>query len=204
MNILLMTGERYETPGLIPELLGADLTVARLADGFPDTRGFDGVIVLASTEELADEWVARVRWSVNNGQPYLGFETGALLLARAADGSCERVGESYGWGELVLTPEGAQDAFLSSLAAAPAMHLLARYQCEGFFSRFGDALKVTSRAYGIFGRLEATPELLDQWIAWAPQLRSLDAEAMRRAFTEHAPASRAALRSLLEHFARLC
>ncbi|RME31220.1 hypothetical protein D6789_03385, partial [Candidatus Woesearchaeota archaeon] len=86
MSILVMTGERYEEPGLIASILrsnGIAVVHAQLAEGFPETEAYDGVIVLASTDALADEWVARVRWSVNNGQPYLGFETGALLLIKA-------------------------------------------------------------------------------------------------------------------------
>lgn len=206
MNILVVTGARYEEPGLVTSILrseGHDVVHARLED-LPDPASFDAVIVLASTAERDEEWVARVRWCVNNGTPYLGFETGALLLVDAIDGSATVTPRGYGWQELALAGEARQDPlFVGVPMPVTAMRLLGSTEYTGSCTSYGDALRVARSAYGLFGRIEATPDLLDQWIAWAPPLRGFDAEELRKRYTEMAQRSEAQARRLLTNFLRV-
>jgi GMP synthase (glutamine-hydrolysing) len=131
MRALAVVHQRDAGPGVFAEAVhasGWDLDQwLRVETDTPpaDPERYDAVMVFggamhADHEErhpwLADE-KAMLRELVDRGMPLLGVCLGSQLLAEAAGGSARRArAPEIGWYEVDVTPEGARDPVLASLA----------------------------------------------------------------------------------------
>ena len=189
MRVLIV--QNYEKTGL--GQIGAalaeagaeiDMRYAHLGDALPDNAaGHDAVVVLGGGQNALDDATSPhfprllplMRDFADSGRAVLGVCLGSQLLARAygADNLIGAASE-FGWCEVTLTPEAADDPVLS---AAPPRFPIFQWHDDTFtLPRTGtrlagnmvahnQAFRVGRAAYGIQFHFEADRPLVRQWNA---------------------------------------
>lgn len=159
-----------------------ELVRADLGETLPgDPAGHDGLVVLGGGQNaLADAespWLPRLcrlmRDFGDSGRSVLGICLGSQLLARAYGGENIIGGASeFGWHEVGLTPEGAQDPVFDGLPAAfrsfqwhDDTFILPRgaVRLAGSLAVHNQAFRVGRAAYGFQFHFEADRPMVDGW-----------------------------------------
>ena len=167
-------------------LAEADATVelvrADLGDALPDgPHGHDGLVVLGGGQNaVADDvspWLPRLcglmRDFADSGRSVLGICLGGQLLARAHGGENIIGGASeFGWQEVELTPEGAQDPVFADLPRRfrsfqwhDDTFILPRgaSRLAGSLAVHNQAFRIGRAAYGFQFHFEADRPLVERW-----------------------------------------
>ena len=163
---------------------GAEVELRRadLGDGLPDAPdGYDGLVVLGGGQNaLADDvspWLpglcGLMRDFGDSGRAVLGICLGSQLLARAYGGQNIIGGAAeFGWQQVELTPEGAEDPVLASLPSSfrtfqwhDDTFILPRgaSRLAGSLAVHNQAFRVGRAAYGFQFHFEADRPLVAQW-----------------------------------------
>lgn len=161
---------------------GIDLVRADLGEALPDgPGGHDGLVVLGGGQNaLADgesPWLPRLcglmRAFGDSGRSVLGICLGSQLLARAYGGQNVIGGATeFGWHEVALTPEGAQDPVLASLPPSfrsfqwhDDTFVLPRgaSRLAGSLAVHNQAFRIGRAAYGFQFHFEADRPLVAEW-----------------------------------------
>lgn len=161
-----------------------DIRYAHLGDPLPaDAAGHDAIVVLGGGQNALDdasspyfpELLALMRDFADGGRALLGICLGSQLLARAygADNLIGAASE-FGWCDVALTPEAADDPVLS---AAPERFPIFQWHDDTFtLPRTGtrlagnmvahnQAFRIGRAAYGIQFHFEADRAMVRQWNA---------------------------------------
>ncbi len=163
---------------------GAEIDIRALHDGgvLPEHGDdHDALIVLGGGQNaLADDehpylpgLVDFIRDFTASGKAVLGICLGAQLLARA-HGAQNLIGgaREFGWREVALTPEGAEDPVLGALPARFPIfqwhddhYMLPRgaSRLAGNLVSHNQAFRVGARAYGVQFHFEADRALVSEW-----------------------------------------
>jgi GMP synthase (glutamine-hydrolysing) len=131
MRALSIAHQRDAGPGVFADVMRSrgvehDVWMRSEQDRPPaDPRDYDAVLVFGGAmhadQEAEHPWLreekALLADLLDRGVPLMGVCLGAQLLAEAAGGSARRASTpEIGWHEVQLTPEGARDPVLGSLA----------------------------------------------------------------------------------------
>ena len=189
MSILVLQNERVSPAGMIGERIAArghDMTVLRPMEGEPlpaSPNGYDGILVLGGVMSANDDdkysGLAPMRQLLREfhaaDKPILGICLGAQVLARTFGAEVRRhTGMEFGYTPLHFTDAGHRDPLLSGLPnpqwimeshedtfdiPANGAALMAGDDC------LNQAFRVGRAAYGFQCHFEATPTLIDSWVA---------------------------------------
>ena len=159
-----------------------DLVRADLGEALPEgPKGHDALIVLGGGQSaLADEqspWLPQLcglmRTFGDSGRSVLGICLGSQLLARAYGGANVIGGATeFGWHEVELTPEGAQDPVLAPLPSSfrsfqwhDDTFVLPRgaSRLAGSLAVHNQAFRIGRAAYGFQFHFEADRPLVAGW-----------------------------------------
>lgn len=177
----------YEGPGLIGDMLegrGIPHVIIETYDDGPlplSPAGFSAVIVMGGPMSANDpvpymeKERAFIAEALDRGLPFMGICLGAQILASVLGGEVKPAPEpEVGWGEVTLTDDGLKDPlFAGSDRVLPVLHwhgetfdlpegavlLASSDTCENQAFRWGKS------AYGFQFHLEATSEMVDDWLS---------------------------------------
>jgi len=193
--------------------LDAELTAYRALDGeFPDTDGYDGVVVTGSRASVYwdDDWIdAARRWAgdaVTTGTPMLGICWGHQLLADAVGGTVEPMGE-YELGYRTVDHDG--DPIFDGV---PASFTVFTTHSDAVTAVPDDAEVVAANDYGIQGfrhgtvvGIQSHPEYDARTAEAVTRGKDLPAErieAVCDGITDKAVADAAQAKSVFDNFCR--
>ncbi len=227
-KILVFQHMKREHPSLIAEYAaerGMTLHVVPLYDvhTIPDVSAYDALIVLGGSMGVYDEYPGKTEElsaiKANIGVvPILGICLGAQLLAHALgakvypyvkDGAHIK---EVGYYDVHLTPEGmAHPLFKNFEPVFPAL----QWHGDTFDMPEGAALLATDslcphqafsykNAYGVQFHVEATPEIVSDWLhedrEWASTDFALDERAIAEEARRHAPMMRTQCYTMMDNF----
>jgi len=184
MNVQLVQHIECEGPGYLEDFLhdnGIEYEIARMYEGEQLHDNFDALIVLGGPmnvyEEVRYPYLKRLNKTIKNfvimGGHYLGFCLGGQLLAKALGAKVRKnQTKEIGNFEIRLTDGGVEDQLFKGFSTVfPALE----WHGDTFEIPTG-AIKVGEselcanqafrfkNAYGLQFHLEATPEMLAEWV----------------------------------------
>ena len=189
MSILVLQNERVSPAGMIGERIaarGRDLVVVNPMDGEPlptSPNGYAGIVVLGGVMSANDEdkypVLVPMRQLLRDfhaaDKPILGICLGAQVLARTLGAEVrQHTGMEFGYTPLHFTDAGRRDPLLTGLPnpqwimeshgdtfdiPASGAALMTGDDC------LNQAFRVGRAAYGFQCHFEATPQLIDGWVA---------------------------------------
>lgn len=184
MNVLIVQHIECEGPGYLGDFLhdnGIEYEIARMYEGEQLPENFDVLIVLGGPMNVYEEqrypYLKRLNTTIKNfvimGGHYLGFCLGGQLLAKALGAKVRRnQTKEVGNFEIQLTDGGVEDPLFKGFEQVfPALEwhgdtfeiptgaikLVESELCANQAFRF-------KNAYGLQFHLEATPEMLAEWV----------------------------------------
>jgi GMP synthase-like glutamine amidotransferase len=186
--LLILEHEESEGPGIFQPLLqesGRSFKRIQLFKGaaVPGGENLQGVLIMGGPmnvyEESAYPFLAEedrfIKQCLRNAIPVLGICLGAQLIAKAAGAKITRApAKELGWHEVSLTDAGMHDPLLGGCAKTfsvfqfhedmfdipqSAVHIIEAPVCphQGF--------RIGNNAYGLQFHLEATQEMIAEWVA---------------------------------------
>ena len=189
MPILVLQNERVSPAGIIGERIGARghaMSVLHPMQGEPlptSANRYAGILVLGGVMSANDDdkyaALEPMRQLLRDfhaaDKPILGICLGAQVLARTFGGSVRRhTGMEFGYVPLRFTDAGRRDPLLSGLSNP--QWIMESHEdtfdvpADGVTLMTGDdclnqAFRVGRAAYGFQCHFEATPTLIDSWVA---------------------------------------
>ena len=184
MKVQIVQHIECEGPGYLENFLhdnGIEYEIARMYEGKQLPDNFDALIVLGGPmnvyEEVRYPYLKRLNTTIKNfvirGGHYLGFCLGGQLLAKALGAKVRRnQTKEIGNFEIQLTPGGVEDPLFKGFDTVfpalewhgdtfeiptGALKLVESELCANQAFRF-------KNAYGLQFHLEATPEMLAEWV----------------------------------------
>lgn len=230
-DLVVVRNVAREGPGLLADVLDDEGVVFDIVDAddssaLPPVGRHRAVVVLGGPAGANDDTpqmraeVAWVRDLVAAGVPYLGVCLGLQVLVRAAGGRVVRSAVAeVGWhapdGDpftVELTDAGRAEPLLDGLPDEFAVFQLHGETVEptadmtvlatGRHCR-DQIVRVATRAYGIQGHVECTPEMLAVWADEDPALAPLGRESLLHGEDAFTAAYREHGRTLLRNFLRI-
>jgi GMP synthase (glutamine-hydrolysing) len=206
------------------EARGVQIETLHPYDGQALPETLDGVAAIVAGGGLVDvhqaaelPWLAReielVRDALGRGTPFMGLCLGAQVLTAAAGGEVYRTDpHEIGWHEVELLPEAAGDPLFDGLPSRMRTMQWHYYGCrlngQGVELMRNpvalQALRVGDRAWGTQFHIEATRQLLLEWMELGAEELTANGyprEAFVRALEEHLPEHDRVGRTLAERFA---
>lgn len=184
MKVLIVQHVECEGPGYLEDFLcekGIDYEITRMYEGEQLPDNFDAMIVLGGPMNVYEEerypYLKRLTTTIKNlateGGYYLGFCLGGQLLAKALGAKVRRnQTKEIGNFEIQLTARGVEDPLFKGFDTVfpalewhgdtfeipeGALQLVESALCANQAFRF-------KNAYGLQFHLEATPEMLAEWV----------------------------------------
>jgi len=184
MNVLIVQHIECEGPGYLGDFLhdnGIEYEIARMYEGkqLPDI--FDALIVLGGPMNVYAEerypYLKRLNTTIKNfviaGGHYLGFCLGGQLLAKALGAKVRKnQTKEIGNFEIQLTEGGVEDQLFKGFSTVfPALEWHGdTFEIPAVAIKLGESKLCANQAfrfknaYGLQFHLEATPEMLAEWV----------------------------------------
>lgn len=212
-TVLVLKNTPHEEPGLFATIMDEQNIAYDVIDMDhsgqpPDVNGYEALIVMGgpdSANDNTEKMLAEMRlirsW-LERDLPYFGVCLGLQTLVKAAGGTITTSEhKEFGLRDpdnrfycVQRTDAGRADPLLTGIPdcmhifhlhgetvdlRTDNMTLLGRGKwCENQLVRVGE------QAYGIQGHCEVTPDMLENWLEYAPELIAVDKQQLRQDFQE--------------------
>lgn len=211
-SVLIVQNITREGPGIISSLLKQNAIMQKTVnldagDQFPSPKDFGAVVVMGGPDSANDTTpkmlmeLYRIRETIDSKIPYLGICLGMQTLVKAAGGNVTKadvreigfIAPDVNPFKVKLTEKGKQDPLFKGLGDEfNVFHLHGEtvqrpdnveLLAKGDFVE-NQIVKVGNNAYGIQSHFELTDEMLEDWIAQDDDLKTLDADDLRKYFAK--------------------